>query len=137
MKTVNIIRACSRVDGTFGVLLLDNLPVCTTLERRWQNNEKSVSCIPAGRYIARRVISPKFGVTFEITGVANRDKILLHAGNIDDDSHGCVLLGSEFGLWTDASCCVTGSKKAFEHFMKLMQNEEEFEINIIESYRRD
>ncbi len=115
---VTIQRTHSRADGTFGVLDINGLPICVTLERKWAENRTGESCIPAGCYVARRVLSPKFGNTFEITGVGGRDAILFHWGNIDLDSHGCVILGENFISGTRGQCSVASSKIAFAEFMQ-------------------
>lgn len=133
MIKVEINRCFSRNDGTFGMLSIDSFPICLTLERQWQNNAKGISCIPAGSYLCKRVISPKFGRTFEVTGVPGRDAILFHAGNIDDDSHGCILLGEELSVWkADGSCSIASSKVAFLDFMARLSGIDEFELLIKE-----
>ena len=68
-----------------------------TAEDDWLDNAARVSCIPAGSYVTRRVTSPKFGETFEVTGVPGRANILFHHGNTEEDTEGCILLGSSFG----------------------------------------
>ena len=97
MKTVALIRLEKSDQGTFGVLKLDGAVFCVTLEPEDRNNAANVSCIPEGEYLARRVNSPRFGETFEITGVPDRSHILFHAGNVEGDTHGCVLLGRSYG----------------------------------------
>lgn len=134
MPSVRICRTASRVDGVFGTLAVDNFPVAVTLERPWLDNKTSVSCIPAGLYIAKRVVSPSHGDVFEVTGVPGRSHILLHAGNIDDDSEGCILLGESFSYWRDGSCCILSSKDALKEFMQLMKGCNEFKLVIINCF---
>lgn len=93
MKSMLLKRFAINDDGTFGVLIDENDPFCLTVERPWLNNQKNISCIPDGTYTCKRVQSPKFGDTFEVTGVPGRDEILFHRGNVSDDSHGCIILG--------------------------------------------
>jgi hypothetical protein len=83
--------------GTFGVLKIAKSVFCTTLEPFDRLNAPDISCIPAGQYFCRRVDSPKFGHTFEITGVTNRDHVLFHPGNRVEDTRGCVVMGQYFG----------------------------------------
>ena len=64
-----------------------------TLENPWLDNAPNISCIPVGSYVCKRVISPKYGETFEITGVDGRTHILFHEGNYPSNTMGCVLLG--------------------------------------------
>ena len=129
MKIV-INRTHFRNDGTFGVLAIDGLPICLTLERQWLDNRKGESCIPAGCYIAARVQSPKFGNTFEVLDVTGRSKILFHGGNIDDDSHGCILLGEQFNIWSDGTCSIASSKVAVAEFLQRTTKVNEFELEI-------
>lgn len=86
---------------TYGVWLDgDGVPLAPTivaLEEAWRDNQPRISCIPAGTYPCRWVDSPKFGRTVEIVGVPGRSHILLHAGNDEDDTLGCVLPGETFG----------------------------------------
>lgn len=117
--------------GTFGVLIVDDIPFATTLEREWLNNQQGISCIPVGTYICKRVQSPKFGNTFEITNVPNRTSILFHAGNIDDDSHGCVLIGEQFENMNGEPAIIS-SKKGFAEFLNLLQGTNIFTLRIVE-----
>lgn len=131
---VKMIRTASRKDGVFGTLAINNMPIAVTLERPWLDNRKGESCIPSGSYICRRVQSPKFGDTFEITNVAGRSYILFHTGNIDDDSHGCVILGESFNVWGDGSCSVASSRIAFTEFMQFLSEVDSFTLFIEDAY---
>lgn len=112
-----LIRTHHRFDGTFGVFSINNFPFAVTCEREWLNNQKGISCIPTGRYWCKRVHSIKFGDTWEVTGVDGRTEILIHKGNIDDDSHGCIIVGEYFGVWSDGSCDVASSGEAHKELM--------------------
>jgi len=130
MKSVLLVRGFYREDGTFGMLGVDSVPICVSVERPWANNQKGISCIPVGVYQCKRVNSPKFGNTFEVTGVSGRSEILFHSGNVDDDSHGCIILGENFEPWTDGSVSVRSSKQAFSEFLQALVGEESFELTI-------
>ena len=89
-------------DGTFGLLAPVDLgpsPVTLhTLEDDWLDNAPRVSCIPAGSYTLQRSWYHKGGYeTFEITGVPNRSRILIHKGNTEEDLEGCVAVGMRQG----------------------------------------
>jgi len=129
VKEMWLWRFPSIVDGTFGVLLDDNLPFCVTLEREWLNNGRGVSCIPDGNYTCRRVDSPKFGNTFEVTNVINRSEILFHKGNVDEDSHGCIILGEQYEPVMGKNGVIS-SGKAFEEFLQRTQEIDEFSLGI-------
>src|SRR3990167_6421963 len=84
-------------EGTFGMLADEsNVPFCLTLERSWRDNRKGESCIPPGEYRCIRSVYNKGGyATFEVI-CPPREQVKFHIGNIDDDSHGCILLGEQF-----------------------------------------
>ena len=132
---VKLIRTTFRGDGTFGTVSINNIPVCISLERPWLDNRKGESCIPTGRYVARRVISPKFGNTFEVIGVEGRDAILFHAGNIVEDTHGCIVLGESFSLWDmTGQCSVASSKVALSEFLYLLSAVDKFSFSVFNYY---
>lgn len=116
IKRAELIRLEQGQDGTFGVMRLDGRVFCVTLEPPDKGNQADISCIPTGEYVCRRVESPRFGETYEITGVPGRTHILLHPGNVTDDTRGCVLLGKHFGkLRGDRA--VLNSGRTFDGFM--------------------
>lgn len=130
MKTITLKRVTpSGPDGVFGVLIADNIPFAVTVERPWVDNQKQVSCIPDGTYMCRRVSSPKFGDTFEITGVDNRSHVLFHKGNTIDDSHGCILVGEQFEKISGAPG-IAMSGKGYGEFMGMLKGINEFQLVI-------
>jgi len=129
-RSFTIIRSPSTEDGTFGMMLDDQIPFCLTLERKWLDNRKGESCIPSGLYLCERVISPKFGETFEITNVPNRTQILFHKGNLINDSHGCVILGEQFE-YINGKNAVLSSGKAFSEFIQRTLGLIQFDLYIL------
>ena len=124
-------RACQGVLRLFDddtPLHLDGEGFLYTLELPWLDNATMVSCIPAGPHRCRRVVSPTYGVTFEIE-VEGRTHILFHWGNWVKNTNGCVLLG--LGRDTDVPAVWT-SRKAHEIFMAALEGVDEFELVIIE-----
>ena len=122
-------------EGTFGALVMGGSPVCLTLEPYWRENKRNISSIPSGQYICKRVESPTYGTTFEVTNIEGRDDVLFHWGNRDNNTRGCILLGEEFGfLYGDQA--VLSSKRAFLEFMSLMDlfKIDEFTLTIVECY---
>jgi hypothetical protein len=120
--------------GTFGQLSWEGLaaaPVLFTCEDEWLDNQRAVSCIPPGVYVLkpRRYHGGGYD-TYEVTGVPQRDAILIHAGNTEEDTKGCVLTGMSLGVVTVAKDEETGkqarklavlqSRKAHELFMRTM-----------------
>lgn len=105
--------------ATFGVLRYRGEIICMTLERPWKNNEPFVSCIPPDIYRMERVVSPKFGETFEVVGVPNRTKIAFHPANKPTEIQGCIAPGMWIGQ-VHGERAVLDSREAFRRFMKKM-----------------
>jgi len=87
---------------------------CKTLELPYLNNERGVSCIPAGHYLVkkRNELSSRFQYEhFHIQDVPNRDYILIHRGNYNHQIQGCILVGMSFtDINKDGLLDVTNSK---------------------------
>jgi hypothetical protein len=128
---MDLIRVAYSKDVTFGVLTFAGVPFCVTLERPWLDNQRSISCIPVDLYLCKRVNSPKFGDTFEITGVPNRSEILFHKGNISEDTHGCIIVGEQFEPLS-GQFAVQASGKAMSEFLTLTANVDRFHLQIFD-----
>ena len=129
---LSLVRVSAQEFGTFGVLRTDaTVPFAVTLELPWRHNEAWVSCIPPGHYTCKRVKSPKFGETFEITGVPGRSDILFHAGNTVADVKGCVAVAEEFG-GTDLDPIIANSKRGYGEFMAKQAGVNTFELEILD-----
>ena len=92
-----IIRDTFSEKSTLGKLFINGESFCDTLELPYINNERSISCIPAGRYKVRlrlaRESATREYLHLLIQDVPNRDYILFHRGNTTKDTKGCVLVG--------------------------------------------
>ena len=90
-------------DGaTIGILLSKarKAKYWLTIERplffNGKSNAKRECCIPKGNYEGELFRSNKFQKAYyELKKIKNRDKILIHAGNIIDDLLGCIALGTQ------------------------------------------
>jgi hypothetical protein len=84
-------------ESTMGKLFLNGEQFCDTLELAWKENQKNISCIPAGEYDARlrlpRESATRDYIHLLIKDVPNRDYILVHIGNTTKDTQGCILVG--------------------------------------------
>jgi len=83
--------------STMGKLFLNGEEFCHTLELAWKENQRSISCIPAGEYDVRLRL-PRESATREyihllVKDVPNRSYILVHIGNTTADTKGCILVG--------------------------------------------
>ncbi len=123
LPNIKLLRVTRSGDYTQGVLIKDEEVFCLTLEKAWRNNQKSVSCIPAGVYRCENRPSSMDGDgdTYQVLDVPNRTQIRLHAGNKETDSQGCILLGSgaELGK-VEGSAFQYASKAAVKAFEKTM-----------------
>jgi len=132
--TVEIIRLEEDFEyGTFGILKINKAVFCVTLEPKDEENQPFISSIPAQQYICRRIVSPKWGETFEVTNVPLRAYVLFHPGNIQDNTEGCIILAQYFGkLMGDRA--VLNSGKTFQAFMEVMKGYDDFHLTIKEVY---
>jgi hypothetical protein len=127
--TLTLVRIAQSEQGTFGVLRDGAIPFAVTLEEPWRDNQPSISCIPTGRYVCKRVQSPKFGNTFEVTNVPGRTHILLHKGNLMSDTHGCILVAEEFA-GTNAAPMIAFSKRGYDELMAKLAGHDTFDLEI-------
>lgn len=99
--------------GVIGKLYIDSDFECYTLENPWFNNLENVSCIPETFYQMEPWKSPKFGQCFRLLEVPNRTNILIHVGNIQEDTKGCILVGESLGFLNE-NLAVLNSRKALD-----------------------
>lgn len=129
-------------DGTFGHMVLPSGRVLFTCEEEWHDNANGISCIPVGTYTCKRTIYYKHGFpTFEVTGVPHRERILIHPGNTEEDTMGCILLGMRLDELVvededthkrQAKQAVIASQVAFRRFMAELAGVNAFELCIVE-----
>lgn len=96
-----------------------------TLELPWRDNKKGESCIPEGTYTCKRFQSSKFGNTFEVCNVPDRQGILFHTGNTWKSTKGCIILGKSVNLNQEYLC---RSREAFNEFMQALKDVKEFKL---------
>lgn len=103
--------------STIGILTIDG-EAFFTLELPNKNNAPNISCIPKGEYLCKWGSSPKYGDRYEVMFVPNRTAILIHAGNNHNHTHGCILLGTKYGMVGDVHS-VLNSRSAMRRFHAL------------------
>ncbi len=88
-------RDSSSNEGTTGILDADGIFVAYTLELYL--GDGGVGCaIPTGRYPVIMAWSPHFQERLaHVQNVPGRSDILIHDGNTDQDTEGCILVGLE------------------------------------------
>jgi hypothetical protein len=122
-----VLRQQSTNDGTPGVLTLENLFTCDTLELPWENNERGRSCIITDTYRAALWRSPHLGssnhkmvkradgtefdlyrMVYRFEDKHGRKDCLVHNANFagevtvgeETQLHGCTAPGRGYGdLW--------------------------------------
>jgi hypothetical protein len=115
-------------DGTFGTL--DGIPGFTTPLATCERDPDDPDCkpIPAGIYPCDWAISPRLtkvhGVEtfkYHVRNVPNNPGILLHGGNFETDSKGCILLGKQMSVDTlSGRKEIIHSREAVAEFEKAM-----------------
>ena len=119
--------------GTFGVLKFNKQVFCVTLEPPDLENAPSRSSIPAQQYALRRILSPKFEETFQVSDVPGRDHVLLHPGNRVVDTQGCIILAQHFGKLS-GDRAVLNSGDTFAEFMRKMAGSDTAHLTIYEHF---
>lgn len=127
-------RSENTPDGVFGQILLEGGLRLVTMEDDWKQNARRESCIPAGTYQLQRTIYHRHGYeTFEVTGVPNRTRILIHPANTEEDVEGCIGVGLRRGTLVVPDedhpahplvekRAVVASREAFRRFMEAMKD---------------
>lgn len=135
-------RKWKKQSYTMSNLYIDGKWFCNVLEDADRNLDDSMSedmikllkipsitAIPRGTYeITLDVVSPKFsrydfykevcdGKLPRLKNVKGFDGILIHAGNTDKDSSGCLLVGQN-----KVKGQVLNSKETFKHLYQLLQD---------------
>lgn len=96
---LKLIRRYKKPDYTIGELFVNNRYFCDTLEdcvRDLSKEEKiaGLTAIPAGTYEVIVNISPRFKRKLpRLLNVPGFEGILIHRGNIPQDTAGCILVG--------------------------------------------
>lgn len=102
---------------------------CKTIELPWLNNQRNISCIPAGTYTVVKRTSEKYGTHFQILNVPDRAMILIHAGNYYTQTQGCILVGTGYqDINQDNVRDVVESKKTLLKIYALMPDRFELKI---------
>jgi hypothetical protein len=130
-------RAEYTSSGIFGTMVdSDDSFLLQTLEHAYPMSPDPVTIstsylpkVPAGQYTCvRGVHSLSNGIpfeTFEVTNVPGHTGILFHPGNTEEDSEGCILLGT-----TKVGNMIFQSRDAFAIFMETLEMIQSFEIII-------
>lgn len=106
---------------------------CYTLELPWKNNNTNISCIPTGVYHMVRRFSEKYGSHWWVQNVPDRNMILIHKGNYNTDTHGCILIGSKlYDINKDGNLDVMNSSKTMDELNEVLKNNDNYKLTIID-----
>lgn len=135
-------------DATLGILFIDGEAECFTIEDQFQVEKvKAETRIPEGEYeIKLRTVGShhtRYKNMFPnihkgmlwLQDVPNFQYILIHIGNDDNDSEGCLLVGSTVPQPMDRLLWIGESKdayrKMYSKIVKELENNEKVTITII------
>lgn len=126
--TLTLVRKEFREDGIFSELLDEKGNfLAVTLEHSYDLKPKlyngEFTCIKGLHRLHNNIAFE----TFEIAGVKDHTGILLHPGNWQTDSEGCILLGIEIKDDPKGKM-VTHSMIAFSKFMSKMEKVKSFQL---------
>ena len=123
-------RSQYRPDGIFGTLTADGTWIAATLEHAYESEGGEwYAKIPDGTYTCVRgqhqLAHGGPFETFEVTGVPGHTGLLIHCGNFDRDSEGCILVGTSV-----AGDHIAASREAFERLMALQAGINQFQLEV-------
>lgn len=132
MKHVVLQRAWSDHRATLGMLTVVGVqhdPIFT-LENPLRETIID-SRIPDGEYECTHHSGPKFENVFLVKNVPERTDILIHWGNFERDTKGCILLGCGAWLNENNEPMILNSKRAIEKFREII-GKEDFVLTVAE-----
>lgn len=119
--------------GAFGVLQWWGLPFAVTLERAYEAQRGTWQPkVPPGQYRLKRTTYHRGRyITWQIIGgaITYDRRILIHRGNVAEDSDGCVLIGETFDP-INGLAGIAQSGKAFAELMTLTADLVDVELHI-------
>ena len=124
---VTLKRAAESIEGTFGIMSVAGIPMCVTCEDPWIDNKTNISCIPEGVYKCVPHNGAKYKDVWRLEYVPGRSAILIHAGNTEDDTHGCILVGLTLGE-LNGKPAILNSRKALDFLRAILPDEFMLEV---------
>lgn len=120
--------------ATIGTLFINGNLECVTLEDRVREPGVKVqneTAIPVGIYKIILNESPKFGkIMPRLLDVPMFDGILIHSGNTDLNTHGCILVGEQIINNDYIQGGSTAFPRIFQKLQQASENDESIDITI-------
>lgn len=140
MKRVILTRHYQTQEATYGALLVHNgvqinfQSVC--LELPWRDNQRAMSCVPAGEYDLVLEFSPKFSIDlWELKDVPGRAECKIHTANYVRQLNGCIAPGKSFGhLDADGVFDILNSDLTRKAFHTALTGETKVRIKIVDAF---
>ena len=102
-----------------------------SLELPSNRNQKNISRVLAGCYLCRKRYSDKYKWHYILENVPNRDYILIHVLNYENQTNGCIGLGSQFyDIDKDGDLDITSSRNTLDQLLSIAG--ESFYLTIID-----
>ncbi len=138
MKTVYIIRDTIGNNQSLAThLVIDHGRLLYSghlLERGWRDNQKNISCVPAGTYDLVKEYSGKFKCElWEAKGIPDRSECKFHSANYWDQLNGCFSPGeARLNIGHDTELDMIYSGDMLEIFMNAMGSDIRARLVIID-----
>lgn len=117
--TFRVLRDHMDATPTTGRLYAGDLELYT-LELPWKMNARDISCIPLGTYQCIIAMSHRFQRAMpRLLNVPERDGILIHSGNVEANTEGCILVGQSMSSY-NGEPMILNSREALGEFMEWM-----------------
>lgn len=123
MSLIKVERFIHKKDWTISKVYVDGKLFCYAIEDEKRDVKvKGETRIPDGIYELGTRWSPKFSSTYNhdmiwVKNVPNFEFILIHWGNTDDDTDGCLILGDKIGV-VKGQEAVLNSRATYVKFYK-------------------
>lgn len=128
----------TRADGVFSTLYQNSEKFLVTLEHAYEAADgyyfpklprgATYKCV-RGTHSLDHYNGGRPFEAFEVTGVANHTGILLHVGNFNENSDGCILVGENVHR-ENSKWWIDDSRVAFSRFMTIMIGIDEFDLEV-------
>lgn len=129
-------RTIHSAQGIFGSLSSDDGFTLVTLEHAFATGDSFAPAIPDGTYTCQRGMHQLLHMarpfeTFQVMNVPGHTDILLHPGDYNRDSEGCILLGKTLVTPGAGTWAIYESRIAFWQFMNLLKGVNQFQLSVI------